>query len=467
MTLALYPDQACQIPLIREPLRQCRAVLFCAPCGWGKTAVFSHIAAEIARRNKRVLILVHRDFLVDQVRCALLEWGIVAGVICAGWEPYPESKVQVASVFTLIRRMTQVGDYDLIIADEAHHCADGNSWFRILEAFPKAKVLGVTASPCRADGRGLGKTFQDLVVGPSVREMIDVGRLSDYRLFAPDIPDLSHIKTVAGDYKNDDLSEAVDRSSIIGSAVEHYQKHAAGKRAVAFAVNIKHSQHIRDQFLAAGIPAEHLDGRTTADDRRFMLKRFSEGRTLVLSSVGVISEGFDLPAVEAALILRPTKSLALHIQMTGRALRRFPGKERAIILDHAANSETLGFPDDPRDWSLDDDAKRKPSKVNIKICPACFAAVRSHVRICPECGYIWTTKTEEVEHAEGELVEVDRQARQLELALAVAKENDDWRRKRSEVESATTIAELRRIAAERNYKRGWAMHVARAKGITL
>ncbi len=448
--IELFPDQSALVPSLRDALRRVRCALLVAPCGFGKTVLFSWMAAEVAKREKRILILVHRDFLVDQVVAALESWGVRPGVIAAGRGSLPHRTVQVASVWTLIRRLDKAGHFNFIIADEAHHCADGNSWERVLLAFPQAKVLGVTATPWRSSGRGLGAVFETLVMGPSVADLMESGRLSRYQAYAPTNLDLSGVKTTAGDYQNDQLAEAVDQPKIVGSAVSHYQKLCPGKRAVAFAVNVLHSQHIRDQFLAAGISCEHIDGTTPGDDRRRVIRRFTRGETLVLTNVGIVSEGFDIPAVEAALLLRPTQSLALHIQMCGRALRAAPGKAIATILDHAGNTARHGLPDDDREWSLGDapTRKRAAGEISVRICPACFAAVRPTVRRC-ECGHQFVVETEIPEHAEGELAPVDLDAVRFE--------------RRREQGLASDLDALLAIERRNGYRSGWARHVWAAR----
>ncbi len=441
-----------------------RRIIMQLPTGGGKRIIGVDAIARAVERGKRCGFAVHRQELLDQAVATIEGAGLRCGVIKAGVRPDYDWPIQVASIQTLAHRLDKTAPFDFLVIDEIHH-ARASTWEQVMAAYPQAYIIGFSATPRRLDGRGLGRWFDALVQGPSMRELIDAGYLADYRIFAPPAPDLSDVPMVGGDFNRGKQAAIVDQTKIVGDVVEHYKRYAAGTQAICFGVNIAHSRHLAQAFWTAGILARHVDADTPAGERTMAIEDFAARRFQVLTNCDLFGEGVDIAGIETVICARQTQSITVYLQQVGRAMRVKLDGRKAIVLDHANNSTRHGLPDDPRDWSLSDDTKRKPSKVNIKICPACFAAVRSHVRICPECGHLFVTETVEVEHAEGELVEIDRQARQLELALAVAKENDEWRRKRSEVESATTIAELRRIAAVRGYKRGWAKHVARGKGI--
>jgi superfamily II DNA or RNA helicase len=212
----------------------------------------------------------------------------------------------------------------------------------------------VTATPCRTDGSGFDDCFNSLVTGPSVQELIDGGHLSQYRLFADPSPMTTQgAKTRQGDYSTGDVAELNDAIELSGNLVNSYRQHCSGKRAIVFAVNVAHSQTIAARYNAAGIPAAHLDGNSTPEHRQATLDAFARGEILVLSNVGLFTEGFDLPALDAVQIARPTKSLGLWLQMIGRALRPAPGKEYAILIDHTKNWAIHGTPTRPRLWSLE------------------------------------------------------------------------------------------------------------------
>jgi superfamily II DNA or RNA helicase len=336
----------------------------------------------------------------------------------------PQARVFVASVQTLVKRLDDYPPPDLIVIDEAHHLTMDSTWGRVVSAFPAAKLLPVTATPCRLDGKGLGLGAggfaDDLVMGPPMRELIDAGFLSPYRIFAPpNALDLSGVRTRMGDYAKDQLATAVDKPSITGDAVQHYQRLASGKRAVVFCVSVAHAQHVAAEFAAAGVTAEFLDGTLDALERDKIIKRFEAGETLVLSSCDIVSEGFDLPAIEVAILLRPTQSLSLYIQQVGRALRTFPGKTEAIILDHVGAVMTHGLPDEEREWSLEGVKPKKRAAANdndapdvkISTCPKCFS-IHLPAPVCPSCGHVYPPKERKVEQQDGELVELG--AEQLE-----------------------------------------------------
>ena len=427
--------------------------LLVLPTGGGKTVCFSYMAARAVEKGLRVWILAHRVELLDQISRTLTSFGVPHGMVAPGYMGDRRRPVQVASVFTLVRRLDRYEAPDLIIVDEAHHAISASTWGRVITAFPKAKLLGVTGTPIRLSGEGLGDLFQTMVQGPSPRELIELGALSPYRLFAPTGVDLTGVHTRMGDFVRGELLAAVDKPSITGDAVKHYQKLAPGRRAVAFCISVEHAVHVSESFRAAGISAQAIDGGMDRTLRASVLSEFSAGRIQVLASCDLISEGFDVPAIEAAILLRPTQSVGLYLQQVGRALRTFPGKTEAIILDHAGNVSRHGLPDEERVWSLDGSAKKKgaqKSEVPVKTCGSCFATVASAATHC-SCGFEFPVAKREVEHVEGELQEVD-------LATAV-------RMRRQEQGKAQSMEDLVAIGERRGMKRPrlWAAHVIRAR----
>jgi superfamily II DNA or RNA helicase len=391
-------------------MRRNRRVLFVLPTGGGKTVCFSYIAARTAERGKRIVIMVHRDELVAQVSKTLESFGVYHGIIAAGY-PETASNVQVASVFSLVRRIKTVNHPDLIIADEAHHCTTGNTWGKITEACNSSLLLGVSATPCRSDMQGLGDVFGEIVLGPTMAELIQKGRLSPYRIFAPTVPDMSGIHKRGGDYVSTELAAIQDKPSITGDALKYYRQLLDGKPTVAFCVSVEHCRHVAEAFRDGGYVAVSVDGTMEREERRKIMAEFAEGRINILTSCDLISEGFDVQGIMGAILLRPTQSLALYLQQVGRALRFVEGKT-AIILDHAGNVMRHGLPDDHREWTLEttsirQSAPKDPDDISIKQCPECFRIVRSVTMTCPECGHIWIPKPREVNQVEGELTEVD------------------------------------------------------------
>lgn len=283
-----------------------RRVLYQAPTGSGKTILFVFIVMNAVARGNRVIILAHRQEIVDQISAALTSLGVPHGIIAAGYDETP-APVQVASVATLVRRLDRLCDIDLIVIDEAHHAVAG-TWRKIMEAAPQAKILAVTATPERLDGKGLDGVFETLVLGPTIRELIDGKYLSPFSTYAParDI-DLSQIRPRMGDYATDQLADIMSDTVVIGSAVEEYTRLCAGAPAITFCVDIAHSKLVAGRFCEAGHRAAHVDGDTNKDERRALIAALGSGELQVLINCGLISEGLDVPGVVAAILLRPTK----------------------------------------------------------------------------------------------------------------------------------------------------------------
>jgi superfamily II DNA or RNA helicase len=452
--LTLRPDQAALLnAAMGRLLSGCPSLLLVAPTGWGKTCVFSALAARLSQAGKRVFILVHRAELLDQVSATLTQLGVEHGCIAPERPNYGKRLVQVASVFTLARRLADYRPPDLCIIDEAHHAIKTTTWGRVLSAWHQSARLGVTATPERLSGEGLRDTFDSMLAGPSVKDLIAQGHLSDYRLFAPPVTYTEGIHRRMGDYDKRELSSAVDKPKITGSAVEHYLRIAEGKRALVFCVSISHAHHVAETFKVAGLNAQYIDGKMGVWERRSLIERFRTGGIRILTSCDLISEGFDLPAIEVAILLRPTQSLALYLQQVGRALRPYPGKPYALILDHAGNALRHGLPDDERQWSLEGREKRlgghSEASVGCRTCGHCFAAVRSGTAVCPYCQWVFPIESREVEQVDGGLEEIDRQRLRVQ--------------QRREVGQAKEFTDLLRIQHQRGYRSGWAWHVQQAR----
>ena len=453
---ALRPNQSASVEDIRVSyLNGNRSPLLVYPTGGGKTIIFSYITNEASKRGKSVLILVHRIELLRQTSEKLTEYNVPHGLINPKYTPKYYEPVQVASVQTLVRRLDKIPTPDLIIIDEAHHATAGQ-WNKILDYFPDAKTLGVTATPIRTDGKGLDSCFDDLVMGPSIMDLIELGYLAQPKVYAPpnDI-DFASMRTQMGDFKKDDANEAVDRPTITGDAVAHYRKLCDGAPAVAFCVSVAHAHHVAEQFRGAGYLAESVDGSMSDEERVRILGGLDNGTVQIVCSCDIISEGTDIPKIAAAILLRPTMSEGLYLQQVGRALRVCDGKDYAVILDHVGNTKRHGMPTQDREWSLKGRKKKKRSEreeVNIGIaqCDNCFA-VFSPAPVCPECGeIIKETARKAPEEVGGELVEVS----------AIVK-----KAARMEVGRARTKEDLVRIASERGYKKGWVYQMMKLKNI--
>ena len=447
MQLRRYQELA--VSDLRLAMRLVQSALLVMPTGAGKTVVFTEIAQLAKANGKKVLILVHRRELVTQASAKLKKLGVKHGTISAGSKP-SQHWVQVASVQTLVRRLNSYNwKPDLIIVDEAHHAVAG-SWERCLAHYKDAKVIGVTATPSRLDGRGLASHFSTLVQGPSVAKLVESGFLSPHRVFAPPVvAELSNVKTRAGDYAKDQLSDAMDRPTITGDAISHYRRLADGLPAIAFCCSIAHATSVCASFKEAGYRSKLVTGNMPIEERDEAISGLADGRTQVLCSVDVVSEGTDVPAVSCAILLRPTMSEALYLQQVGRILRPQPGKI-AIVLDHVGSTVRHGFIDDIRDWSLDSKPKRKRADEpapSVRQCPQCFAAFKPQP-VCPCCGFEFPVKPKrQLTQREGELREMRRQ------------DAIERREKRKEQGRARTLPELLALAKKKGYKPGWAFKI--------
>ena len=418
-----------------------KSVLAVLPTGAGKTVCFSHIAEQASRKGNRVLIAVHRQELLDQA-CRSLP--MPHGVIAANRAMDLSAAVQVASVQTLARRLHKLPRdfFQLVIIDEAHH-SNAGTWARTLEHFHQAHLLGVTATPIRLDGRGLGEHYQAMVEGPSAQWLTDNGYLAPARLLAPPGFDTTGLRKRMGDF---DTKEAEHRiGTIMGDCLSHYRKHLDGQTAIAFCCSVAHAEAVAALFNASGIAAASIDGTMDAVTRRHLLKQLGANKIKVLTSCALIGEGVDVPSVGGCILLRPTASVGLHLQMIGRCLRPQAGKT-AVVLDHVGNTLRLGHHLEPRKWTLDGLAKRDRDKApSVKVCPQCFAAMASQAKQCGECGHTFAAEVRELQQVEGELVEVQRQ------------------QQRRQQGTAQSLDDLRQLAQQRGYKRGWAERVYQAR----
>lgn len=422
-----------------------KRVLAVSPTGSGKTATTAAMIKRTIAKGGSALFTVHRQELMDQSISAFNEQEIDHGCIAAGYDGMPNRNVQIASIDTLRRRLDKLSFVpSLVVVDEAaHSCSE--TWRFVIEHFGKSRVVGLTATPERLDGKGLGSIYQQMVEGPTTDWLIKNGFLSPYELFAPTNPDLSGVRTVAGDYDRNGSAGIMDNPTITGDAVREYKRHCDGKRAIAFCVSVEHSQRVAETFRESGIVALHLDGQTPKHIRRQAVGDFRAGNIKTLTSVDIFSEGFDLPAVECVIQLNPTQSLSKDLQQIGRALRTSEGKDRAIILDHAGNVRRHGLPDDQRTWSLNGRKKRQKSDVEVDIhirqCPDCYCNHRTSV-ICPSCGFVYPIKSREIDHVDGDLVKFERGAVHAKQPKSVDRE----------VYEARSRDALEKIALQRGYK---------------
>lgn len=415
--------------------RGARNVVGVLPTGAGKTVVFSDI---IRNEPGAVCAIAHRQELVSQISLALARNEVRHRIVgpnsvvrlcvnvhveeCGRSFYSPSAPVAVAGVDTLVRRGDQLKDWSrsvsLWVMDEAHHLLRANKWGSAVEMFPNARGLGVTATPERADGKGLGAhadgVFHDLCVGPDMGFLIAAGFLSPYRIFAPPSDlrlDDVKISSSTGDYTLPGLKLAVRRSRIVGDVVAHYLRLAAGKLGVTFATDVETATDIAAQFNAAGVPAKVVSAKTPDADRFRILRAFRNRQLLQLVNVDLFGEGFDLPAIEVMSMARPTESYPLFVQQFGRPLRPLDGKDKAIIIDHVGNVTRHGLPDAPRAWTLDARPRSRRDQTDaipVRTCVECFSVYERVYPACPFCGAVPKPASRSgPEFVDGDLLELD------------------------------------------------------------
>jgi superfamily II DNA or RNA helicase len=433
-----------------------------APTGSGKTVIAGEIIREKARARRPVLLLAHRREIIGQTSQKLYDINVPHGIIMAGTSPRPMEYVQVAAIQTLHRRAIhgngmELPPADLLVIDEAHHCP-ANTYTEIIKRYPEAILLGLTATPCRGDGRGLGGIFETIIECPQVAPLIEQGHLVKTRCYAPVNPDLSGVRTQAGDYVETQLADHMDRPKLVGDIVTHWHKFGEHRKTVAFAVNVAHSIHLRDEFIKSGVRAEHIDGSTPKLERDASLARLASGEIELITNCMVLTEGWDMPEVSCCILARPTKKMGLFRQMIGRVLRPAPGKTDAIVLDHSGAVFRHGFVEDPVEWMLDPDL-RAESRAHQKRCEnhasrllECTqcGAIRVGGQPCGACGFLPQRPPRAITFVDGDLAEVGRDRRTNPNTY------DPQIR-------ATWHAMLAAIAAERGYASGWVAHKYREK----
>lgn len=431
-------------------------LLLVAPTGAGKTTMFSYVVASAYTKGKKCCVIAHRTELIDQASARLDLYGIPHGVIQAKHpRTDPFELVQVASIDTLRNRPMWWKHFDFIVVDEAHRTV-APTYVNFIDSHKGlGKVMGVTATPFRTDGKGLGDIYQAIVQGPSVQELIGLGFLVPPRMFAPSVPDLDGLKISRGDFEQGALAERADQADLVGDIVTNWQKAAYGRPTVAFAVNVAHSIHIAETFRAAGVRAAHLDGETHPNDRKQIIADLGSGHLQVVSNVGVLTEGTDIPSIGAIILARPTKSLGLYIQMVGRGLRPAERKTDCVVLDHGGCCLMHGPVTEPVQADLEGLKKRKDVAERWTTCMGCYAIISKFVRRCPMCGHSHAPEADgqgeirEIKQRDGELVEVDFEAAKRE--------------RMREQKHAETYEELVELAKRRGYKPGWARHIWKSR----
>ena len=412
--------------------------------GGGKTTIASEMIRKANEKGKKCLFLADRIELVEQTSKRLDYEGIDHGIIMGNHERYkPHSINQVCSPQTLARRATPAAD--LVIIDECHVAYGIHK--KMMQAMPNTVFIGLSATPFT---KGLGKLYSNLVVGATTTKLTDEGYLVPVKVFAPSKPDLTKLRTVAGDYDEKELFARVNKPKLVADIVDTWIKRGENRPTIGFAVNVLHSQALCEQFKDRGIRAAHIDSYMPTKLREQLVNDFKDGYIKVLFNVGILDKGFDYPQASCLIMARPTKSLMLYIQQAGRVLRPHPTKEDAIILDHAGNTQAHGFVTDDLPQELDDGTKRKvePSQKKQEekgtLCTSCAYVKKKYEYKCPCCGFTPKKKDAGIDVEKGDLLEVTRT-------------------KITMVDKQKLYSELLYVEVEKGYKRGFAAQMYRNK----
>ncbi len=473
-SLILRPDQEEVRTALRVALREFMAVLVFAPTGFGKTVLAAKLIELIFKANKRVIFCVHRVDLITQTAKTFERVGIPFSYIASGYHYNPYHRVYIASIATLKNRLGKI-PADYVMVDEAH-LSIATGWAKVAQHYKTegavvgeagqyrrapAKLIGLTGSPERLDGKPLGDVWDHMVMGPTVRWLIENGHLSRYRAFSPAGLDLSGVHTRGGEYVASEIDDLMAGRAVLAGAVRHWRKYAQGKRTIAFAPSVIRAEQLAAEFRANGINFVALDGETPPAERRAAFLGFADRQIEGIVNCQLFCEGFDLAAqvdrdvtIESVLDYSPTKSLARHLQKHGRGLRK--KDDPAILLDLVGGFGRLGLPDDDRQWSLEGRPKSDREVENMT-CPRCFAC-HAPAPKCTECGHVYPVKARDsigegrvLDEVEGELQEVDVETIR--------------RNRLREQTSARTLDDLVKLAQARGYKspEKWAAHVYTAR----
>ena len=413
--------------------------------GGGKTTIAAEMVRNAVKKGKKALFLADRIELVEQTSKRFDYEGIEHGVIMGDhWRYKPHEAVQICSPQTLARR--PIPNADLVIIDECHVVYGVHK--KMMKALPNAVFIGLSATPFT---KGLGKVYSKLVVGATTVDLTNEGYLVPVKVFAPSKPDLTKLRTIAGDYDEKELFSRVDKPKLIADVVETWIKLGENRPTIGFAVNVLHSQHLCEQFKNRGIRAEHIDSYISKSERDRIVEDFKSGYVKVLFNVGILDKGFDHPEASCLIMARPTKSLMVYIQQAGRVLRTHDTKSDAIILDHAGNTEAHGFVTDELPQELNDGTKKiqktgqTQEKPKGKICSSCSFVKPPKVWKCPCCGYAPKADNPGIKAEQGELQEISR-------PIKVTMEDKQ-----------KFYSELLHIEIEKSYKRGFAANNYRNK----
>ena len=449
MKRELFPHQAEALAMLRRSLGSGRRrPMVQAPTGFGKTLLAATIVEGARSKGKRVLFTVPAVSLINQTVKSFVEQGITdIGVIQADHPLTDWTKpVQVASVQTLQRR--QIPRSDVVVVDEAHR------WFELYgkwmadPEWASVPFVGLSATPWT---KGLGKHYDDLLIAATTADLIEAGYLSRFRVFAPSHPDLTGVRTVAGDYHEGDLGDVMNAPTLVADAVQNWLEHGEGRPTLCFAVDRAHARSLQESFTKAGISAGYIDAYTPTEEREKIAAAFSRGDIQVVCNVGTLTTGVDWD-VRCIILARPTKSEMLFTQIIGRGLRRADGKVDCLIFDHSDTHTRLGFVTDIVHDTLDTGRERQKAEARPerlpRECSVCKFLMPPKMSKCAACGF-QAQRQCDVEHGEGEL---------LELGAPVSS-----KRPASPAEKQRWYSMLLQIADDHGRKPGWVAHQFKEK----
>lgn len=431
--MQLRPYQQKLIADIKGSLKKGnKSVVAVLGCGGGKSVIQAEIARSATDKGNRVLFLVHRRELCQQISNTFARQGVNME-LCS-----------VCMVQTVSRHIDDIPKPQIIITDEAHH-STANTYKKIYNRFPVVR-LGFTATPCRLNAGGLGEVYDDLITSVSTRWLIENNFLSPYKYYSVKLADTSGLHVKAGDYKADEVAELMQNKEIYGDTVRQWERLAKDKKTIVYCASVEASRMTAAEFSGAGYTAYSLDGTTSTEERMSVMERFRNGEIKILCNCDLFGEGLDVPDCECTVLLRPTQSLTLYIQQSMRSMRYMPDKT-AIIIDHVGNCYLHGLPDDDRKWTLESKT-RQQNTVKIRECPECYAVYPPTLSKCPYCG---AAAVKEIRKTDKKTVEID---------LVEMKRQDDIKNTRladAELQTWSEVVEFQKL---HKYKFAWCVRYA-------
>ena len=417
-----------------------RSIVSVLGCGGGKSVIQAEISRSATDKGNRVLFLVHRKELCEQITATFTAQGVNMD-LCS-----------VSMVQTVSRRLGQIPEPKIIITDEAHH-STANTYKKIYAAFPEALRLGFTATPIRLNKGGLGEIYDELITSVSTQWLIDNNYLSPYKYYSVKLADTSGLHVKAGDYKADEVAELMQDKEIYGQTVKQWERLALNKKTIAYCASVEAAEETAEQFRQAGYTAASLSGNTPKELRARIMQDFRDSKIMILTNCELFGEGLDVPDCECTVLLRPTQSLTLYIQQSMRSMRYMPDKT-AIIIDHVGNCYLHGLPDDDREWSLEP-KKKQENIVKIRECPNCYAVYPPKLDKCPYCGY---AAVKEVQRKDKKTVEID---------LVEMKRQDNIKNTRLADADLKTWPEVVEFQKLHGYKFAWCIRYAAMNDIPI